>query len=110
MSVILDISDWVVSKGWSGTAYVSVTNSGTENVRDVYLKITDSVVFSTLEVFGQFGFQNALNAYTSNRIQFAGDEYLLAGATEAVWWNFVIKLDAPIKVHNFQCDWTFTVY
>lgn len=117
MSVILQIGNFGVAQGWGGTQYIAVTNSGSENVKDVFLKVLDTAVYDTLNVDTSTAWQNCLNAYPPSKIDTyetnigGGLKYTIpAGTTRYLYFTIAVKVGAPIQVNNLVCYWQYITY
>ena len=109
MSVIITIADKNWTQGYTtGTIYVPFTNSGTESVKNVRLKVVDSVVFQTLQQFYGSSWYSCLNTY-GDFLNFTGGT-LPAGQTKSAQLRAVIKAAAPIQTHNIQCFFGYEAY
>lgn len=115
MSVILQLQAFTASQGWSGAGYRTLTNSGTENARNVKLKVTDSLVFTALAIAAVNGAAHSascLNVFNADYIKnyTEGNKNFPAGTTKNVYMYYTIKAAAPIQVHNLTCDFQYEVY
>ena len=107
MSVILQIANFAASRSWSGYPTLAITNSGDENAKNLYLKVTDSSVFTVLKHHHQYGYSNCLNVFGS---AYVWPLNFAAGTSVDVIFNTTIKGDAPIQVHHLTCDFQYEVY
>ena len=114
MSVILTLADVIWTQGYGPIAVnVNITNSGTENIKNVQIKVTDSVVFDALTARAGL-FVNCLNVFSTSSLRFyenGGYNFELpAGQTKRMMFNIEVKPGAPVQVHNLTCDFQYEVY
>lgn len=115
MSVILQIGNFGVAQGWSGVTDINVTNSGTENVKEIYLKIIDNSVYETLTALvGSGQWNDCLNVFTSDFLRFySGATYvnfLPASTTYTLKFTLAVNAGAPIQTNNLVCYWEYITY
>lgn len=114
MSFILQLGSVIWSQSFSsGAIAIPITNSGTENVTAVKLKVIDSLVFTSLSVGCLGGYRNCLNTFTASKLNFingVSSFNLEAGQTRNLQYSVAVKAGAPVQVHNIACDFTYEVY
>jgi len=115
MTVVLTLESFGASQGWSGASYRTLTNSGTENVRNLQLKVVDSAVFSVLAIAADNGAthsETCLNVFNADYIRnyTNGDKNFPAGTSKNVYMYYTVKGDAPIQVNDLACFWQYEIY
>jgi hypothetical protein len=115
MSVILTLEDFGASQGWSGEGYRTLTNSGTENVRNIQLKVLDSAVFTVLAVAAENGAvhqETCLNVFNADDIKnyTDGNKNFPGSTTKNIYMYYTVKGDAPIQVNDLVCYWQYEIY
>lgn len=101
----------VITQGWAGVPHGNhaVTNTGAKEVTNIQIKVIGAVVFSSLASWSG-GYMNCLNQYTGAAMSFyEGGHNLLPGATKTTAFHIAIKSDAPIQVHEIECEFLYDV-
>ena len=118
MSVILQIATFIVSQGWNGKHHIAITNSGDENIDDIFIKIIDSSVFDALELHGPDGQSSCLNTFTADTIYTYTTEdgagvatTIPASSTRYIYFIVIdVKDAAPIQDNPLVCYFQYRVY
>jgi len=116
MSVILQLGDVTWSQGFDSWCVGTITNSGTENVKNIKIKVTDSSVFDKLRMWWAANWDSdhtvdVLNVWSYKIIYISNTHpNLAAGATKSVKFAPVVKAGAPAHVHNIPCEFQYEVY
>lgn len=130
MAVELQIVNFpALSQGWSGYVTAKLANTGTENVRNVKVKVVDTLVFDVLKICSAFwtgAYWNCVNCgtgypefssdclniysgYLCNRDSL--DRNFPAGATHSLgFYTLTVKADAPVQVNTLSTFFQFEVY
>ena len=111
MSVILTLADVIVTQGFNSSAWnVTLTNTGTEGVKNntLKIKVTDSVIFDELKARVGLSYPNCLNTFMS--IPFTFGNIAPNGGSKLVTFTVDVKAGAPIQVHNLTCDYQYEAY
>jgi len=107
MSVILQLESKIWSQGYpTGIIWLGVTNSGNEGASNIRLKVTDSVVFTSIDAFASSSWRSCLNTFAG----YLNCGAVGAGQTKDAQFRIVIKGNAPVQVHNIPCDFQYTAY
>lgn len=93
-------------------ANATLKNSGTENVRNVTVKVIDTDIFDDLMIRTTVGVSTILNVfggYIKNMDDVSGN--FPAGTEKAIqYWQYDVKADAPVNVHIVPTHFTYEVY
>lgn len=113
MTVILKIVDVpLMSQGWTGALDVKLENSGDENVKQVKIKVVDSVIFTDIKVYDGGGYRTCLNVFNTNWVENRddGNYNFPAGTEKKIRLLPTIKDDAPVEVHDVETHFQFVGY
>ena len=116
MTVVLEIIDIPpVSQGYTGdNIEAKLENSGTENVKNVDIKVIDAVIYTAISIYiGAGGTPyTCLNTFTGYYIHNFDDSNnnFPAGTTKLVKFYIVTKADAPVAINDVSTHFTFEVY
>jgi len=101
---------------YAENVYILLKNSGTENAKDVRVRVNDAIVFqqlhvhyttlNTINILNYWGLpsQSLWNFSTGNRLFPAGTQYAIKFSTVK------IKESAPVTIHDIETLFTYTVY
>lgn len=105
MTLVLDIGSLTLARGAGSNGPVSLTNSGPEDISNIFFRVNDTVVFRALNALTYgFGWRNCLNTY-SNILAFVGHTHALpANTTYQMSLMWVVKNDAQIEDNNIECE------